>query len=103
MENETTKLTIVGEPEEMVRVFYRDRGDEPPPPVWEGQLDSEGRVTIDVPQAYLYVFGNHSHRGNILRLHEDKPSDLTIELEDKSGEYASPEPDEDTNADEPEN
>jgi hypothetical protein len=86
MEIENTSLTIVGEPDEEVRVLYRDRGDHPPPPIWEGKLDADGRATVDVPQGYLYVFGNHSHRGCILRLHEDKPSELTVELGDKVDE-----------------
>jgi len=89
MENNTTSLTIIGEPEEMVRVFVRDRGDEPPPPVWEGKLDADGRTTLDVPQSYLVVFGSHSNRGWILHLEEDKPAELTIRLEDQINNYPS--------------
>ena len=73
-----TKLMIEGQPGEKVSVMYRDRGPDPPPPIWEGNLDSEGRVTIDVPQAYLAIVGKSGTQG--LELHETKPASLTVRL-----------------------
>jgi hypothetical protein len=74
----TTSLTILGRPGESVRVIYRDRGDEPPPPVWVGQLGADGRVTLDVPQAYLLVQGDKGQA--ILRLFETRPASETVDL-----------------------
>jgi hypothetical protein len=76
-----TRLTIEGQPGEKVSVMYRDRGDDPPPPIWEGNLDSEGRVTIDVPQAYLAVVGKSETQG--LELHKTNPTSLTVRLSEK--------------------
>lgn len=76
---ESTTLTILGRASEHVTVFYRDRSDPPPPPVWEGDLDESGSVTIEVPTAYLIVIGSSGSQA-ILRLHENRPETLTIEL-----------------------
>lgn len=80
MKISTTSLTLIGKPGEKAKVIYRDRGDEPPPPIWEGQIGGEGRVTIDVPQAYLVVLGSRVHVP--LRLFETKPVALTVALWD---------------------
>jgi hypothetical protein len=72
----TTSLTIEGQPGEEVRVVYRNRSDEPPPPIWEGKLGADGRVTIDVPQGYLVVLGSSGQA--VLKLHETKPETETV-------------------------
>ena len=74
-----TSLTIEGAPEEKVRVLYRDRGDEPPPPIWQGKLGADGRVTIEVPQAYLVILGSNGGEA-VLRLFETKPATETVRL-----------------------
>lgn len=81
MSIEHTRLTIEGQPGEKVSVMYRDRGADPPPPIWEGTLDSEGRVTIDVPQGILVVVGKSETQR--LELHETKPTSLTVRLGEK--------------------
>jgi len=48
-------LTIVAEAGASISVRYRDRGDDPPPPVFDGHVGPEGGVTITVPCAYLVV------------------------------------------------
>jgi hypothetical protein len=73
-----TSLTISGKPHEEVRVVYRDRGEEPPPPIWEGTLGADGRVTVDVPQGYLVILGTSGQA--VLRLHETKPASQTVRL-----------------------
>jgi hypothetical protein len=73
-----TSLTIEGKPGEHVRVLYRDRGDDPPPPIWEGELGADGRKTIDVPQGYLVVLGSSGEA--ILKLHETKPASEIVRL-----------------------
>lgn len=89
MEIEKTTLTIEGKPEEEIKILYRNRGDEPPPPVWEGKLDANGRVTVDIPAGYLLVFGS-SGRDYILRLYETRPATLTIRLGEELREYPPP-------------
>ncbi|HEX8652839.1 MAG TPA: hypothetical protein VF708_18630 [Pyrinomonadaceae bacterium] len=74
-----TSLTIEGKPGEEVRVLYRDRGDEPPPPIWEGKLGADGRVTIDVPQGYLVVLGSNGGQA-VLELYKTKPASETVRL-----------------------
>ena len=52
---EMASLTIEEEPGAHVQVLYRDRGDDPPPPVFTGRLGPDGRVTVSVPRGYFVV------------------------------------------------
>ena len=78
MKREKVSLTMVGEPEEEVRVVYRSNADPQPPPVWEGNLGRDGRETIEVPRAYLVVVGKSGQA--VLRLHESEDTALTVRL-----------------------
>ena len=77
-------LTIEGEPGQEVQVWYRgDRdsdSDDPAPIVYTGKLDSDGRVTVQVPRAYLVV-GFPTRRGGVpAPLHEETGDSKTIRL-----------------------
>lgn len=81
-----TTLYLYGGSNEEVKVVYRDRGDEPPPPVWTGKLDDEGRATITVSQAYLIAMGKSGQV--ILNLHETKATSQMVQLGLASKEQA---------------
>lgn len=79
MSIETTALTIEGQPHEKVTVVYRgNRDDDPPPAIWIGDLGPQGRVTIDVPQAYIVLLGESEDKP--LQLFDTKPRSLTVRL-----------------------
>jgi len=48
-------LEIVGTPGGDVTIYARDRGDNPPPPIFEGTVPESGRLRLRVPRAYLVV------------------------------------------------
>jgi hypothetical protein len=52
---EEVALTIRGESGAEVKVVPRDRGDEPPEPVFNGNFDQEGSVKLSLPRAYYVV------------------------------------------------
>lgn len=74
-----TLLTIEAKHGEEVRVLYRDRSDEPPPPIWQGTIGESGKVTIEVPQAYIVIIGS-SGGVAVLSLHQTKPAAQTVRL-----------------------
>jgi len=80
MKSENVSLTIEGEPGEEVRVVYRSNADPQPPPVWNGNLGPDGRVTISVPRAYLVVLGRHGEA--VLRLFETESTSETVRFKD---------------------
>lgn len=48
-------LMIEGEAGAQVTVVPRDRGDEPPPPVFEGKIGRDGRVMATIPKGYYVI------------------------------------------------
>lgn len=48
-------LEIVGTPGGDVTIYAPDRGDNPPPPIFEGAVPATGRLRLRVPKAYLVV------------------------------------------------
>lgn len=71
-------LTIIGEPNADVRVIPRDRGDEPPPPFFEGPLGTDGVLTLSVPLATFVVLCPGCETG-IAALTRDTP-EVTVRL-----------------------
>lgn len=51
------QLTVEGKAGTKFDVYVRDRGDEPPPPLFSGEIGPEGRLTFAVPLAYLVIVG----------------------------------------------
>jgi hypothetical protein len=78
MNDERVTLTIEGEAEEQVRVLYRSNADPQPPPIWEGKLGADGRITVSVPRAYIVVISGSGQA--VLRLHESDATQKTVRL-----------------------
>lgn len=51
----TVQLTIEGPPNAPLQVLWRSQDAELPPPIFEGHLGGNGRLTISVPCGYLVV------------------------------------------------
>lgn len=90
MQNEIY-LTIEGEPQREVQVWYRGSGaavdseengsDNPAPIIFTGKLGADGRVTVRVPRAYLCI-GSPERRDCVpLRLNEESGNTASVRLD----------------------
>lgn len=77
--NETVSLTIEGAGGTSVEVHYRDRGDEPPPPVYTGAIPSSGVLTISLPRGYFVVLAEGYKTG--IANFSDGAAAKTVKLE----------------------
>jgi hypothetical protein len=71
-------VNIEGEPGRDVTIHPRDRGDEPPPAVFEGAVNSSGRLKLLLPSGYYAVVGSGGGAGP-LDLSEG-PDSVTLRL-----------------------
>lgn len=53
MKKET--ITIKGNPNSTVKIFPRTHTDPPPEPVFVGELDSSGQLSVEIPHGYFVV------------------------------------------------
>jgi hypothetical protein len=56
MSDEVT-LTIVGGSGARVRVVPRDRGDDPPADLFNGEIGANGEISLKLPRGYYVVLG----------------------------------------------
>lgn len=76
-------VRIVGKPGESVTIMPRDHGDEPPPPVVECALRSEGWMTVRLPQEYFVIL----HDGPTVALRLSELADgTTVDLPAKAAD-----------------
>uniref|UniRef100_UPI004055B93D hypothetical protein n=1 Tax=Candidatus Electronema sp. TaxID=2698783 RepID=UPI004055B93D len=82
MQSDMVNLVLEGIPDAEVKVLYRSRSDEIPPPVYEGKIGADGFLKIIVPRAYLVVIG--CHQTIPLELHlEEAVSSKVVQLNAK--------------------
>lgn len=71
-------VIIEGRPGTDVTIYPRDRGDEPPPAVFEGALNSHGRLRLLLPPGHFAIV---SAGAGTLPLHlEGGPDSVTLAL-----------------------
>lgn len=72
-------VTINGKPGTDVTIHPRDRGDEPPPPAFEGAINSHGHLMVYLPPGPFAVVSSSS--GTIpLQIEEGGPASFTFTL-----------------------
>jgi hypothetical protein len=81
MSVEWKTVNIEGKPGRDVTIYPRDRGDDPPPAVFEGATNSSGLLKLLLPSGYYAVINSGGSRGgaNSLDLNEG-PDSVTLRL-----------------------
>lgn len=74
-------INIEGEPGTDVTIYPRDHGDDPPPAVFEGATNTNGRLKLLLPSGYYAVInsGVPSNGASPLDLNEG-PASVTLKL-----------------------
>jgi len=79
MSSQLKAVTINGAAGTDVQIYPREHGDPPPPPIFEGAINREGRLKLLLPTGYFAVV--NSSGGTLpLELEEQGPNSVTIEL-----------------------
>ena len=70
-------VTIQGTPGTDVTIYPRDRGDEPPPAVFEGATNRNGRLRLLLPPGYYAVVNS---AGGTLPLEHNEGAESNLSL-----------------------
>jgi hypothetical protein len=73
------EVTITGAVGTDVTIYPREHGDPPPPSVFEGAINSKGRLKLLLPPAYFAVVSS-SGGALPLKLEEQGPDSVAIQL-----------------------
>jgi hypothetical protein len=73
-------VTILGRPGTDVTIYPRTQGEDPVPSVFEGGIDSNGRIKLLLPAEYFAVV-NSQGSTKLLNLREG-PDTVTLRLDD---------------------
>lgn len=78
MPHQLNSATINGAPSTDVTIYPRDKGSEPPPSVFEGAINSNGRLKLLLPPGDYAVV---SSSGTLpLKIEEHGPDSVTLDL-----------------------
>lgn len=77
MNSRWSVVTIQGTPGIDVTIYPRDRGEEPPPAVFEGATNSNGRLRLLLPPGYYAVVNSG---GDTLPLEHREGADSNLSL-----------------------
>lgn len=75
-------LILRGLPNAAVEVMLRDRGDEPPPPVFKGQLGVDGTLALSVPRADMVVLSPGCETGIVQFADDAELAEVTLLAKD---------------------
>lgn len=79
MSSRLKAVTITGAAGTDVTIYPREHGDPPPPSVFEGAINSKGRLTLLLPPGYFVVV--NSGGGTLpLELEEQGSDFVTIDI-----------------------
>ena len=78
--SDQVQLTVVGDPGTKLRILYRDRGDgdEPAPPLYEGQIGNDGSIVVTLPRCYCVVLADGYETG--IANFTDGSNSMTVRL-----------------------
>ena len=76
---EKASLTIEAAGGTAVEVLYRDRGEDPPPPVYTGTIPANGTLTVSLPRGYFVILAP-SYKTGIANF-SDGTASKTVRLE----------------------